>query len=208
MSKMNDREKLCNALWATVLWVCVLFYAFAAGVAAGEWEDEPEPVPMECIEVEPVMAAMPFPATETAPAGLDPMVEDTYLRDDVPLSYELQAALYGACLEFEVEYPLALAMLERETQFENTKGDGGNAYGYFQVWPYWHKDRMAELGVTDLMEPEGNFRVAMHFMRELLDRYGNLEDALCYYNSGEPGGNQYSRSVLASVENWRLMLDG
>lgn len=202
--KQADREKLQRALLATVMWICVLFYAFAAGV----WYDErhtevPEPVDeLQAVIVEdipPVMAAMPIPAVETAPAGLDPMIEDTYLRDDIPLSYELQAMLYGACLEFGVEYPLALAMLEQETQFKNIKGDGGNAYGYFQVWPYWHKDRMAELGITDLMEPEGNFRVAMHFMRELLDRYGNLEDALCFYNSGETGGNQYSREVMEGM---------
>ena len=205
--KQDDCERLQKVLLATVMWLCVLFYAFAAGV----WYDEnmkPDKAPTEpraviIEETEQVMAAMPIPAMETAPAGLDPMIEDTYLRDDIPLSYELQAALYGACLEFEIEYPLALAMLEQETQFENTMGDGGNAYGYFQVWPYWHGDRMAELGVTDLMEPEGNFRVAMHFMRELMDRYGNLEDALSYYNSGEPGGNKYSRCVLASVEKWR-----
>lgn len=201
--------KLQDALWAIALWAFVLLFAFAAGV----WYDknvldkEPVRVEQEQPIIEPeepmMMAAIPIPKAQAAPAVLDPMVEDTYLRDDVPLSYELQAMLYGACLEFDVEYPLALAMLERETQFVNTKGDGGNAYGYFQVWPKWHGDRMTELGVTDLMEPEGNFRVAMHFMRELLDRYGNLEDALCYYNSGEPGGNKYSRCVLASVEKWR-----
>lgn len=198
--------KLEDVLWTIVLWVCVIFFAFAAGVWAGERAEEPEPATVEYIPAEPVMAAIP--ETETAQEPHLDICEDTYLRDDIPLSYELQAALYGACLEFEIEYPLALAMLEQETQFENTIGDGGNAYGYFQVWPYWHKDRMAELGVTDLMEPEGNFRVAMHFLRELLDRYGNLEDALCFYNSGEPGGNKYSRCVLASVEKWRLMLDG
>ena len=198
--KQADREKLQKVLLATVMWLCVLFYAFAAGV----WYDEnrtPDEAPTEpqavmIEETEQVMAAMPIPATETAPVGLDPMIEDTYLRDDIPLSYELQAMLYGACLEFEIEYPLALAMIEQETRFENIKGDGGRAYGYFQVWPKWHKDRMAELGVTDLMDPEGNFRVAMHFIRELLDRYGNLEDALSFYNSGETGGNQYSREVM------------
>lgn len=199
--------KLQVVLWCTVMWLCVLFYAFAAGV----WYDEnvkPDEAPVEeqqaviIEETEQVMAAMPIPAKETATAGLDPMIEDTYLRDDIPLSYELQAALYGVCLEYEIEYPLALAMLEQETRFENTKGDGGNAYGYFQVWPFWHKDRMAELGVTDLMDPEGNFRVAMHYMRELLDKHGNLEDALCFYNSGETGGNKYSREVMERMQKY------
>lgn len=209
------QEKLQEFLWLAAIWICVIFFAFAAGV----WYDEnvkPNDAPVEeqqAVIVEaskPVMAAadkpyacqeetMPIPATETPSAGLDPMIEDSYLRDDIPLSYELQAMLYGACLEFEIEYPLALAMLEQETQFKNIKGDGGNAYGYFQVWPYWHGDRMKVLGVTDLMEPEGNFRVAMHYIRELLDRFGNLEDALCFYNSGKTGGNKYSREVMEGM---------
>ena len=197
--------KLEEVLWTTVLWVCVIFYAFAAGVKAGEWEKEPEePVEYTLVISEPQtqMAAMPIPATEAAPAGPDPMVEETYLRDDIPLDYELQAALYGACLDYDIDYALALAMLEQETNFKNIMGDGGKAYGYFQVWPKWHKDRMAELGVTDLMDPESNFRVALHFMRENLDKYGSLEDALSFYNTGAPGQTKYSREVMERMRKY------
>lgn len=197
--------KLDEVLWATVLWLCVLFYAFAAGVAVGEWEQEPEPVPVEYEVAMPVMAgteeriATACGLAMTAEPAQEPQLdvcEDTYLRDDIPLSYELQMLLYGACLDYEIEYPLALAMIEQETQFKNIKGDGGKAYGYFQVWPKWHKDRMAQLGVSDLMDPEGNFRVALHFMRENLDKYGSLEDALSFYNTGAPGQTKYSREVM------------
>lgn len=198
---MDRQERLADGMLCAVILICVVFFAFAAGVwydeqhrEVPEQVEEPQAVIVE--KIPPVMAAMPIPVTTVVQDGLDPMIEDTYLRDDIPLTYELQAMLYGACLEFEIEYPVALAMLEQETRFKNIKGDGGNAYGYFQVWVKWHKDRMAELGVTDLMEPEGNFRVAMHYMRELLDRFGNLEDALCFYNSGETGGNKYSREVM------------
>ncbi len=194
--------KLEDVLWATLLWLCVLFYAFAAGVAVGEWEEEPEPVPVEYIEVEPVMATMPVPATKPAQEPQLDVCEDTYLREDIPLSYELQMLLYGACLDYEIEYPLALAMIEQETQFKNIKGDGGKAYGYFQVWPKWHKDRMAQLGVSDLMDPEGNFRVALHFMRENLDKYGSLEDALSFYNTGAPGQTKYSREVMERMQKY------
>jgi hypothetical protein len=131
----------------------------------------------------------------------DAMIEDTFLRDDIPLPFELQTKLYGACQEFGVEYELALAMIEQETQFKNLKGDGGNAYGYFQVWPKWHGDRMAELGVTDLMDPEGNFRVAMHFIRECIDRYG-LARGLGFYNGGEAVETKYSREVLEKMEKY------
>ena len=208
---MKRDEALQEFLWCAVMVIGLLFFAFAAGV----WYDEnvlpKEEIPVLDLEevqmavikpAEPVMVAMPILARSTAPAGLDPMIEDTYLRDDIPLSYELQAMLYGACQEFEIDYPVALAMLEQETHFKNIMGDGGKAYGYFQVWIKWHKDRMVELGVTDLMDPESNFRVALHYMRENLDKYGNLEDALSVYNTGGPGKTRYSREVMEKMEKY------
>lgn len=185
-----------------VVWVCVLFFAFAAGVwydenqATEEPKDEQQVIIAE--ETQPVLAAMPMPVAETMQDGLDPMIEDTYLRDDIPLDYETQMLLYGACLEFGVEYDLALAVIEQETNFKNIMGDGGSAYGYFQIWPKWHSDRMEELGVTDLNDPEGNFRVGCHFLRECIDKYG-LERGLGYYNSGKAVVTSYSRSVLEKM---------
>lgn len=205
--------RLDEFLWLAAIWICVIFFAFTAGVWYDEnvlhKEEEPKPVPaVEEIQpaviepAEPVMATMPIPATEAAPAGLDPMVEETYLRDDIPLSYELQAMLYGACLEYNVDFNLMLALIEQETHFTNVKGDGGNSEGFCQVQKRWHADRMEELGVTDLMDPESNFRVACHFLRELMDRYGNVEDALTAYNSGRPGSSGYSRSVMEKMEKY------
>ena len=40
---MSDLEKLRDALWSCVILVCLLFFAFAAGVACMEREEaEPE----------------------------------------------------------------------------------------------------------------------------------------------------------------------
>lgn len=198
---MSDLEKLRDALWSCVILVCLLFFAFAAGVACMERE-EAEPEADSSVEAVETAAVMPVPAAEEPQERQLGLCEDTYLRDDIPLSYELQAMLYGACKEFEIEYTIALAMIEQETNFKNIMGDGGKAYGYFQVWPKWHKDRMAQLGVSDLMDPEGNFRVAMHFMRENLDRYGSLEDALSYYNTGAPGQTRYSLEVMERMRKY------
>lgn len=197
---MSDLEKLRDALWSCVILVCLLFFAFAAGVACTEREEAAPEAGRSVEEVE-TAAVMPVPAAQEPQERQLGPCEDTYLREDIPLSYELQAMLYGACLEFEIDYSLALAMIEQETNFKNIMGDGGKAYGYFQVWPKWHKDRMAQLGVSDLMDPEGNFRVALHFMRENLDRYGSLEDALSYYNTGAPGQTRYSREVMERMQH-------
>lgn len=133
------------------------------------------------------------------------LVEQGYFRDDVPLSYEEQDFLHTACQESGVPYALALAVIERETQFQNLVGDDGASLGYMQVQERWHWDRMERLGVTDLMNPFGNFRVGCDFLAELLEKYPTQE-ALTAYNSGSPGYNQYSYDVMANYEKWKELV--
>lgn len=199
---MDREERLAHTLWWIVMLMTLAFFCFAAAVFMLE-DREPAVVTVvyEPAEVSPPKMEMPAPAAENAAVGLDPMVEGTYLRADHPLSYEEQAALYGACLEFGVDYALAQAVIEQETGFTNVMGDGGKAYGFFQVWPKWHKERMEELGVTDLMDPESNFRVGCSFLSECINKYG-LEKGLGYYNSGSAKVTGYTRAVLERVAKY------
>ena len=126
---------------------------------------------------------------------------------DIPLTYEEQEALHNAADEMGVPYELACSVVWKETTFRNIYGDGGAAYGYMQVHPSQHWDRMQELGVTDLFDPASNFRVGCHYLAELLNRYGDTHMALMAYNAG-PGNadifwfsegiytNEYSREVI------------
>lgn len=205
--------RLDEFLWLAAIWICVIFFAFAAGVWYDEnvlhKEEEPKPVPaVEEIqpviieEVEPVMAVMPIPATETAPAGQEPVEEESFPRDDVPLSYELQCDLYDACIEFGIGYELALAVVEQETSFRNVQGDGGDSVGYMQIQKRWWGDLMAEIGAEDLTDPKDNFRTGCAILRFLIDKYGTVEDALSSYNTGKPGQTRYSREVLEKMEKY------
>lgn len=197
---MSDLEKLRDALWSCVILVCLLFFAFAAGVACTERE-EAAPEAGRSVEAVETAAVMPIPAAQELQERQLGLCEDTYLRDDIPLSYELQAMLYGACMEFEVPYELALAVVEQETNFRNVTGDDGASEGYMQVQQRFHKDRMDELGVTDLMDPEGNFRVGCSFLSECIEKYG-LEKGLGYYNSGKEQVTRYSRDVMERMQKY------
>lgn len=204
---MKRDESLQRVLWCAVMFICLAFFSFAAVVTILEHKDkEPAVVTVvyESVEIgkPKTQAAMPIPATQAAPTGLDPMVEDTYLRDDIPLSYELQAMLYGACLEMGVEYDLVLAVIEQETRFQNVTGDGGDSQGYMQIQRKWWKGLMAEIGADDLTDPEDNFRTGCAILRQLLDKYGTVEDALTAYNSGKPGSSNYSRQVMERMKNY------
>lgn len=198
---MDREERLAHTLWWIVMLMALAFFCFAAAVFMLE-DREPAVVTVvyEPAEVSAPKMEMPAPATESAAGGLDPMVEGTYLRDDIPLDYATQMLLYGACLEFDVDFHLMLALIERETRFQNVKGDGGDSEGFCQIQDRWWSGLMADIGAGDLMDPQDNFRTGCAIIRQLMDRYGNLEDALTAYNRGKPGQSSYSRSVLERME--------
>lgn len=197
---MSDLEKLRDALWSCVILVCLLFFAFAAGVACTERADNPEPVQEAYIQSDPLMAAIPE-AEEPQERQLG-LCEDTYLREDIPLSYELQAMLYGACMEYEVPYELALAVVEQETNFRNVTGDDGASVGFMQIQERWWSGLMEEIGTRDLTDPEDNFRTGCAIIRKLMDKHGSVEDALTAYNRGKPGQSKYSRDVMERMQKY------
>lgn len=129
------------------------------------------------------------------------LYENGYFRSDVPLDGDTQALLHAACEEAGITYELALAVIRKETEFQNVMGDNGNSYGYMQIQPRWHEDRMERLGVTDLTDPYSNFRVGCDFLAELLSKY-TLEEALTAYNSGKPGKSEYATSVMNYMDEY------
>lgn len=131
------------------------------------------------------------------------LIEQGYYRDDVPLTYELQDYLHSAADEFGVGYELMLGLIERETQFNNISGDGGDSQGFCQIQKRWWQGLMDEIGADDLNDPQDNFRTAAAILAQLTAHYGTVEDALTAYNSGRPGASKYSAAVLEMAEKWR-----
>ncbi len=161
----------------------------------------PESEPITVVEVsEPKMADTDAPKDEPVLLPEPELEIPKVIYYDVPLDHESQDLLRQACEESGVDMVLALAVISRETDFRNISGDNGNAYGYFQVWPKWHYDRMERLGVTDLNDPLGNFRVGCDLLAELLNKY-SVSEALTAYNSGKPGNSAYARNVIERMDN-------
>ena len=173
---------LCIALWALFI-VCLLLLKMPTSSDVEVAQEPAEEITVRIIEDD-------FTSdVEAAEAEFDPV------RDDIPFDAELQRLLYKACGETGIRYELALAVIWQETDFRNIVGDSGESAGYMQVQEKWHSKRMERLGVSDLLDPYGNFLVGLDFLAELLERY-DLSDALTAYNSGSPGNSQYARDVL------------
>ena len=115
-------------------------------------------------------------------------IPEEYQRTGGCLPEKVQKYTYSLCKQEGVRYALILAMIEAESEYKfDAVGDDGTSIGYMQVGEKWHKDRMKEVGATDLLNPYENIRVGVDYIKELQEKYGTIQDALTAYNYGESG---------------------
>lgn len=125
---------------------------------------------------------------------------------EYPLSADEMRVLEAACDEFSVDKALLLGLIEKETNFCNSMGDGGASKGYCQIQEKWWTGIMEEIGATDLMVPEDNFRTGCAIVQYLVMRYGSIVDALTAYNTGHGGASEYASDVLQFAEQWKAVM--
>lgn len=151
-------------------------------------------------KIRPVVAIV---EAQPTPEEVEESAEEDYYREDIPLPRVEQEYLHNAAEEFGVDYYIMVALIDRETRFQNIYGDGGNAYGYCQIWPKWWSGLMAEIGAEDLNDPQDNFRTAAAILAQNMERFGDIESALTAYNTGASGKSEYATNVLTLAEKWR-----
>lgn len=80
----------------------------------------------------------------------------------------------------------------------NAIGDNGESIGLMQIQPKHHQKRMEELGIVSLFDPQENVILGCAILSDLYDKYGNYEDALSVYNSGNTeDGKAYAERILS-----------
>ena len=127
---------------------------------------------------------------------------------DVPLSDELQAHIVALCEENDIEPELVIAVIQRESNFHaDTIGDNGRSYGLMQVQFWCHEQRMQRLSCTDLLDPFQNVTVGVDILREKLNKYDTVEEALTAYNAGDTGAYKYyfSKGIYANDYALKVM---
>lgn len=143
---------------------------------------------------------------------------DIFLEEDEEVEIQLTGeALYNSYVHeiCETYYPnvdpyLIRSMIQQESSYRpDIIGDSGRSYGLMQIQPRWNQDRMAKLGVTDLLDPYSNILVGIDLVSELLESSPTIEYALMSYNGGPDYARRlyskgqvssYAREVLARFE--------
>lgn len=132
---------------------------------------------------------------------------------DVPIDIDLLDHIQGLCADYEIPVELVLAVIEKESSFNEKAVSSVGAKGLMQIIPKYHTDRMNHLNCTDLFDPKQNVTVGVDFLAELIEKNnGNIHKALTAYNYGQNGANKiffskgkesshYSRKVLEIAEN-------
>lgn len=126
------------------------------------------------------------------------LIEDGYFRDDVPMPYELQDALHAACEEFDIDYALALGLIQKESEFDiDIVNSRTGCYGLCQLNPKYFPSGLS---------PQENIYAGMEYLRYNLDRYGgDVMAALTGYHAGHDNGDRaYAVAVLEMSEMWSL----
>lgn len=139
-------------------------------------------------------------------------VETKVTLYDVPIDIELLDHISGLSADYEIPVELVLAVIEKESSFNEEAVSAVGAKGLMQILPEYHQDRMKRLGCKNLFNPKQNVTVGVDFLAELIEKNGgNLNKALTAYNFGQNGANKlffskgkesssYSRSVLETAE--------
>lgn len=136
----------------------------------------------------------------------------------VSMSEADQMTVYEICQEYNVAFPLVMAIIEHESGFNRTARSQTGDSGYMQINDI-NAERLAELGFVDLFDLEQNVGAGVYMLTELFEKYGcgNVTFVLMAYNAGEKGAQnmidagiyetEYTREILERAEAFSSYID-
>jgi soluble lytic murein transglycosylase-like protein len=112
-------------------------------------------------------------------------------------SSEFDPLIERAARSQAVRPELVRAVIVVESAFNPRAVSRRGAVGLMQLLPKTAR----RYGVADAFDPEQNIKAGVHYLRDLLTRYGdNLELTLAAYNAGEDAVERYGRSIPPFAE--------
>jgi soluble lytic murein transglycosylase len=114
-----------------------------------------------------------------------------------PLSYE--QIVRGHARNYQLDPALLAAVIYQESKFKADARSKSGAIGLMQLLPDTAKGIAIHTGgtrfqVDDLYNPEINVRYGAWYLRHLLTKYGDEQEALAAYNAGQDNVDRWRRS--------------
>ncbi|MCH2173283.1 lytic transglycosylase domain-containing protein [Myxococcota bacterium] len=104
-----------------------------------------------------------------------------------PRIERFDSLIFETARSLEVEPALVKAVIAAESNFDPDAVSSRGALGLMQLMPA----TAASLEVDDPLHPDENVRGGTSYLRNLIDRFGNLEHALAAYNAGPSPVDRY-----------------
>lgn len=123
----------------------------------------------------------------TEEASLDWESDLDFISIDCQMPEEQQEFVFYLCAGYNIDFSLAMALIQCESNFDPNIISSTNDYGYMQINVQNHEWLTRALGVTDYTDPYQNIRAGMFMLRKLFERYQNTDMVLMAYNMGEKG---------------------
>lgn len=125
------------------------------------------------------------------------------LNDALELRFPLAhlEALQALTTQLDLDLPLVLALIRKESLFNPSAKSSAGALGLMQVMPRTGQQiaHQLQLGVTqeaDLLQPEHNLSIGTHYLSSLLRRYqGDPVLAAAAYNAGPARARAWQQSL-------------
>lgn len=142
--------------------------------------------------------------------------EKVFIQADIELDAELQQWIYDYCISKNISPSLVMAIIEKESDCDSSSvGDSGESIGLMQVQSKWHNERIEQLNVTNLEDPQQNIMVGVDYLIELFSINPEVEWVLNAYNGGQAYADRiqnasistdYSRYILARASEIERMI--
>lgn len=137
----------------------------------------------------------------------------TFVVIPVNATSKVPKEVKAACEKWGKEYGICPELLEsiacEESRYTaDAKSKDGSCHGLMQIHKASHKQRMKNLGVTDLCDLDSNVQVAADYLAELFEEYEEVSTVLMIYRGekdavrkGEQGiVSKYAKKVLKRSE--------
>ncbi len=132
-----------------------------------------------------------------------------YIQILFPLKYYEEAFFYGKKYNFDPL--LVLALIKVESSFDPNAVSPAGAVGLLQIMPHtlkWLEEKFSIYG--DLTDPASSLEIGLFYLRYLVERYGNLDDALKAYNVGphahESGSKEDAAKRYLKKTKWAYLI--
>ncbi len=95
----------------------------------------------------------------------------------------------------QLDYNLVIGLIAAESSFNNSSVSHVGAVGFAQVWPKWHQDKIAG---RDILDPYVNVEVGVRYLKECIDKTGQLYEGLACYNgsNSKASADRYYNKVM------------